>query len=99
MVYDVWHVDIGILQARVSGIPLILGPGTRLCDPHVCVTFWALNLVLDVDFIGLWVLMKQPGLPLYPSVQTYIHMDFAQEYLQTLYFRPSRSLCLCLCVP
>ena len=23
-----------------SGIPLLLGPGTRMSDPYVCVVFW-----------------------------------------------------------
>ena len=29
----------------ISGIPLILGLGTRMSDPYVYVVFWALNLV------------------------------------------------------
>ena len=33
---------VRILQTRISGIPLMLGLGTRMRDPCVSVLFWAL---------------------------------------------------------
>ena len=41
MVDSTWYVNIRILQSMVSGIPLILGLGTRMSDPYVYVVFWA----------------------------------------------------------
>ena len=34
------HIKMRILQSMVSGIPLILGLGTRVSDPCVSVVFW-----------------------------------------------------------
>ena len=38
------HMNIRILQTLISGIPLILGLGTRMSDPYVYVVCWAPNL-------------------------------------------------------
>ena len=35
------HINIRILPTMVSGIPLVLGLGTRMSDPYVYVAFWA----------------------------------------------------------
>ena len=35
------HINIRILQNRISGIPLILSLRTRMSDPCVHVVFWA----------------------------------------------------------
>ena len=36
MVYSAWYIiDIRILQAMISGIPLVLGLGTGMQDAHV----------------------------------------------------------------
>ena len=41
MGYSIWYmVDIRILHTMLSGIPLILGLGTRMSDPYVYVVFW-----------------------------------------------------------
>ena len=37
------HINIRILQTMISGIPLILGLGTRMSDPYVYVVLWAPN--------------------------------------------------------
>ena len=37
------HINIRILHAMISGIPLVLGLGTRLSDPFVYVVVWAPN--------------------------------------------------------
>ena len=34
-------INIRILQVIVSGIPSVLGLGTRMQDPYVYVAFWA----------------------------------------------------------
>ena len=41
MSYSIWYTNIRILLIMVSGIPLILGLGTKMSDPHVSVLFWA----------------------------------------------------------
>ena len=33
------HMSIRIRPTMISGVPLILGPGTRMCDPCVCAVF------------------------------------------------------------
>ena len=33
------HINIRILQTMIPGVPLILGLGTRMSDPYVCVVF------------------------------------------------------------
>ena len=38
------YINIRILRTMVSGIPLILGLGTRMSDPCVYVVFWALMM-------------------------------------------------------
>ena len=35
------HINIRILQIMISGIPLILGLGTRMSCPYVYVVLWA----------------------------------------------------------
>ena len=35
------QTNIRILQTVISGIPLILGLGTKMSDPYVYVVFWA----------------------------------------------------------
>ena len=35
------HINIRTLQTLISGIPLILGLGTRVSDPYVYVVSWA----------------------------------------------------------
>ena len=35
------HINTRILETMISGIPVIVGLGTRLSDPYVCVGFWA----------------------------------------------------------
>ena len=37
------YINIRILQTMISGIPLILGLGTRMSDPYVYVVLWAPN--------------------------------------------------------
>ena len=36
------HIDLGILQTMISGLPLMLGLGTRMSDPYVHVALWAM---------------------------------------------------------
>ena len=38
------HTNIRILEAMISGIPLMLGLRTRMPDPSVDVGFWALSM-------------------------------------------------------
>ena len=48
------------LQNMISGIPLILGLGTRMSDPHVYVVFWALKygLIKECGW-GYGILLKR----------------------------------------
>ena len=41
MVCSTWYIDIRILQTMVSGIPILLGLGTKKRDPYVDVVRWA----------------------------------------------------------
>ena len=41
------HINIRILQTMISGIPLVLGLGTRMSDPYVYLVLWGpINLSL-----------------------------------------------------
>ena len=44
-----WSAKIRILEAMVSGIPLLLGPRTRMWDPHVYVSFLGPLILLVVS--------------------------------------------------
>ena len=37
------HINIRILQTMISGIPLMLGLGTRMSDAHVFAVCWAVG--------------------------------------------------------
>ena len=40
MVYSKGYISTRILQTMISGIPIVLGPGTRISDLSVYVVFW-----------------------------------------------------------
>ena len=40
-IYSSWYMNMRILQNMISGIPVVLGLGTRESDPYAYVFFWA----------------------------------------------------------